>query len=165
MDEESVQLYSNDTQQQDEVYVFVKFLGQGSFGKVNLYRNTTDNSLVVWKEIDLKKLDTKMRNEAFAEVEILSMLDHPNIIKYFKHFIGDDILYIELQYAKAGTLTHLIKEQKLTEKYFDQDTVLWYLYQLCNAVDYIHEVGIMHRYFEIYYVTIMLHFMLNNFFK
>jgi NIMA (never in mitosis gene a)-related kinase len=89
---------------QYDVYVYVKFLGQGSFGRVNLYRNTTDNSLVVWKEIALNLLDPKMRNEAFAEVEILAMLDHPNIIGYYKHYIADDTnhLYIELEYAKAG---------------------------------------------------------------
>ena len=89
---------------QDDVYVFVKFLGQGSFGRVNLYRNTTDNSLVVWKEINLNALDAKLRSEAFAEVEILAMLDHANIIGYYKHYIADDTnyLYIELEYAKAG---------------------------------------------------------------
>ena len=136
-------------QKQDEIYVFVRFLGQGAFGKVNLYQNTNDNSLVVWKEIDLKRLDAKMRNEAFAEVEILSILHHPNIITYYKHFIGDDTLYIELEYAKNGTLTNLIDQQKnnLQNKYFDEETVLWFIYQLTSAVDYIHELGIMHRYF------------------
>lgn len=139
-------MQENELSQQDEIYVFVRFLGEGSFGKVNLYRNTTDNSLVVWKEIDLKRLDSKMRNEAFAEVEILSVLDHANIISYYKHFIGDDTLYIELQYAKAGTLASIIKAKKNSNEYFDQETVLWYLYQLTNAVDYIHEAGIMHRF-------------------
>lgn len=89
---------------QYDVYVLVKFLGQGSFGRVNLYRNTTDNSLVVWKEIALGLLDAKAKKEAFAEVEILSMLNHPNIIGYYKHYIDDfsNHLYIELEYAKAG---------------------------------------------------------------
>ncbi len=135
----------SDCQQQQDTYVFIKFLGQGSFGKVNLYRNTTDNTLVVWKEIELKRLDDKMRDEAFAEVEILSILDHPNIISYYKHFIADDTLYIELQYAKAGTLTSLIQQQKKSEKYFDEEIALWYIYQLCSAIDYIHDIGIMHR--------------------
>lgn len=129
----------------DDTYTFIKFLGRGAFGTVNLYKNSADNSLVVWKEIDLMRLDSKMRNEAFAEVEILSMFDHPNIITYFKHFIGDDTLYIELEYAKAGNLTNLIKQQKSSELYFDQETVLWYFYQLASAVQYIHEIGIMHR--------------------
>ena len=87
-----------------------------------------------------------MRSEAFAEVEILSMLFHPNIISYFKHFIGDDTLYIELEYAKGGNLTQLINNQKKNLKTdFDQDTVIWYFYQLASAIDYIHEIGIMHR--------------------
>lgn len=129
----------------DDIYVFVKFLGEGSFGKVNLYQNTSDNSLVVWKEINLKRLDTKARNEAFSEVEILSILDHPNIITYFKHFIGDDILYIELEYAKSGTLSNLIKQCVNLNEIFDQDTALWYFYQLTSAVNFVHEMGIMHR--------------------
>lgn len=40
---------------EDDMYVMVKFLGRGAFGTVNLYKNTADNSLVVWKEIDLKR--------------------------------------------------------------------------------------------------------------
>ena len=104
------------SQSQDEVYVFVKFLGSGSFGRVNLYRNTSDNSLVVWKEIDLKKMDPKYRSEAFSEVEILSILSHPNIITYYKYFIGDDTLYIELEYAKIGNLSSQIK---LQNQYFE----------------------------------------------
>ncbi len=46
---------SSDQERQDENYVLLKFLGKGSFGTVNLYQNTADNSLVVWKEIDLKR--------------------------------------------------------------------------------------------------------------
>ena len=111
------------SQSQDEVYVFVKFLGSGSFGRVNLYRNTSDNSLVVWKEIDLKQLDHKYRSEAFSEVEILSILSHPNIITYYKYFIGDDTLYIELEYAKIGNLTTQIKAQKQSGQYFEQEVI------------------------------------------
>ena len=131
--------------QQEDIYVFVKFLGHGAFGRVNLYRNAKDNSLVVWKEINLKNSNPKSRNEAFSEVEILSMLDHPNIIAYFKHFISEDMLYIELEYAKGGNLANLIRQQKYQEKYFEEETVLWYLFQLSSAIAYIHDLGIMHR--------------------
>ena len=131
---------------QDEIYVFVKFLGQGSFGRVNLYRNTGDNSLVVWKEINLKRLDAKARSEAFSEVEILSMLDHANIITYYKHFISDDTLYIELQYAKAGNLAQMIKKQKEQQQPFEQEHAFWLIYQLSSAIDYIHDIKLMHRY-------------------
>jgi serine/threonine protein kinase len=132
---------------QDQTYVFVKFLGRGSFGTVNLYRNSTDNSLVVWKQIELNRLDIKSRNEAFSEVEILSMLDHPNIIGYYTHFVGNDdhTLYIELEYAKGGNLASIISHYINQSSHFEEETILWYFYQLCNAVEYIHSNGIMHR--------------------
>lgn len=154
MEENTTSSIAEALPQQEDIYVFIKFLGRGSFGTVNLYRNNTTNSLVVWKEIDLKRLDAKMRNEAFAEVEILSMLNNPNIISYYKHFIVDDTLYIELEYAKAGTLANLIHQQLLTQTFFDQDTVLWYFYQLACAVNYIHEIGIMHRLFALILIAI-----------
>jgi serine/threonine protein kinase len=128
-----------------EVYVYIKDLGHGSFGNVKLYRNTTDNSLVAWKEIDLKKLDPKMRSESFAEVEILAMLDHPNVISYYRHFLIDDVLYIEMEYAKSGSLDKKIKERAKESTFFDQETVIWYLYQVTSAIEYIHANGIMHR--------------------
>lgn len=134
-----------DSPSQDNVYVFVKFLGRGSFGSVNLYRHNVDNSLVVWKEINLTLLNDRFRNDAFAEIDILSMIDHPNVISYYKYFFDEKHLYIELSYCNGGTLAQLIKDQIEMNKYFSEETVLWYLYQLCNAVSYIHEIGIIHR--------------------
>ena len=52
---DSQESYTSDIDKQDDSYVFIKFLGRGSYGTVNLYQNTIDNSLVVWKEIDLKR--------------------------------------------------------------------------------------------------------------
>ncbi len=90
-------------------------------------------------------MNSKLRSEAFAEVEILAMLFHPNIISYFKHFIGDDTLYIELEYAKGGNLANMVKQQLNASTFFDEETVLWFFYQLASAIEYIHEIGIMHR--------------------
>jgi len=73
------------------------------------------------------------------------MLFHPNIISYFKHFIGDDTLYIELEYAKGGNLANMVKQQLNASTFFDEETVLWFFYQLASAIEYIHEIGIMHR--------------------
>jgi NIMA (never in mitosis gene a)-related kinase len=39
----------------------------------------------------------------------------------------------------------MIKKQKELKQHFEQDTVLWYLYQLTSAIEYIHNIGIMHR--------------------
>ena len=134
-----------DEDQYDDLYVFVKFLGRGSFGSVNLYRHTKENLLVAWKETDLNILEPPLQNEINSEIGILASLDHPNIISYYKHFIGDNCLYIELEYANGGTLMHIIKDQRDSGENFTEETVVWYLYQIINAVDYLHDQQILHR--------------------
>ena len=136
----------NENEPQEDLYVFVKFLGRGSFGSVNLYRHANENMLVAWKETDLSdSVDGSLQNEINSEIGILQSLDHPNIIAYYKHFIGDNCLYIELEYANGGTLMHMIKQQKTLNQNFNEETVIWYLYQVISAVDYIHDQQILHR--------------------
>lgn len=64
-----------------------------------------DNSLVVWKEIDLNCLSDKKRRDVMNEISILSILQHNNIIAYFNHFMDKNTLLIELEYCN-GTHTH-----------------------------------------------------------
>lgn len=60
-----------------------------------------DNSLVVWKEINMNRLPEKESTTAEKEVEILSLMDHTNIITYYNHFIDSGNLYIEMEYANG----------------------------------------------------------------
>ena len=60
-----------------------------------------DNSLVVWKEIKMGRLGEKERRDAMNEIEILSLLNHPNIITYYNNFTDGDTLLIELEYANG----------------------------------------------------------------
>uniref|UniRef100_A0A673K8C8 non-specific serine/threonine protein kinase n=1 Tax=Sinocyclocheilus rhinocerous TaxID=307959 RepID=A0A673K8C8_9TELE len=90
-------------------YIPIRVLGKGSFGEATLYRRTEDNSLVVWKEIDLNCLSDKKRRDVMNEISILSILQHNNIIAYFNHFMDKNTLLIELEYCNAGVLHRDIK--------------------------------------------------------
>ncbi|XP_035665830.1 serine/threonine-protein kinase Nek9-like, partial [Branchiostoma floridae] len=96
---------------QEEMYIPVKVLGRGAFGEAILYRKTEDNSLLVWKEVDLTRLSEKERQESQTEIEILSMLDHPNIVSYYNHFLDGSTLLIEMEYANGGNLYEKIVHQ------------------------------------------------------
>ena len=39
------------------------------------------------------------RQAALNEVKVLSMLDHPNVIKYYENFLEDKALMIGMEYA------------------------------------------------------------------
>uniref|UniRef100_A0A3P8XPX4 non-specific serine/threonine protein kinase n=1 Tax=Esox lucius TaxID=8010 RepID=A0A3P8XPX4_ESOLU len=111
-------------------YIPIRILGRGAFGEATLYRRTEDNSLVVWKEVDLNCLSDKERKDVTNEISILSILQHNNIIAYFNHFMDKDTLLIELEYCNGENCV------------FD---VIWYLYQVASAVAHIHKAGILHR--------------------
>ncbi|XP_030855681.1 serine/threonine-protein kinase Nek9 isoform X2 [Strongylocentrotus purpuratus] len=128
---------------QEEMYTPVRVLGKGAFGEAVLYRKTEDNSLVVWKEVNLTRCSERVMYDAQNEIEILSMLNHANIISYFNHFLDDQSLFIEMEYANGGTLYEKIVHQDGT--LFEEELVLWYLFQTVSAVAYIHQIDVLHR--------------------
>ncbi|KAG7510417.1 serine serine/threonine-protein kinase Nek9 [Solea senegalensis] len=124
-------------------YIPIRILGRGAFGEATLYRRIEDNSLVVWKEVDLNSLSEKERRDVMNEISILSILEHNNIIAYFNHFMDKNSLLIELEYCNGGNLYDKIIQQK--GKLFNEQVVIWYLYQIASAVAHIHMAGILHR--------------------
>ncbi|XP_064621666.1 serine/threonine-protein kinase Nek9-like isoform X2 [Lineus longissimus] len=128
---------------QEASYIPVRVLGKGAFGEAVLYRKTEDNSLVVWKEVDLAKLSEKERRDAQTEIDILSLLNHSNVITYYNHFLDGEMLLIEMEYANGGNLYQKINAQQT--KLFDEETVIWYYFQLASAIVHIHQYGILHR--------------------
>lgn len=63
--------------------------------------SSQDNSLVVWKEIELTGLSDKKRRDVMNEISILSILQHNNIIAFYNHFMDRNILLIELEYCNG----------------------------------------------------------------
>lgn len=68
--------------------------------------------LVVVKEVNLSRATDKERVDAEKEVEILSLLNHTNIVTYFNHYIDGTSLLIEMEYCNGGTLNDKIYGQK-----------------------------------------------------
>lgn len=124
-------------------YIPIRILGKGAFGEATLYRRTEDNSLVVWKEVDLNCLSDKKRRDVMNEISILSILQHHNIIAYFNHFMDKNTLLIEMEYCNGGNLYDKIIQQR--GQLFTEEVVIWYLYQIASAVAHIHKAGILHR--------------------
>lgn len=126
----------------EEPYTRIKTLGRGAFGEAVLYRKTEDNVLVVVKEVNLSRASDKERVDAEKEVDILSLLNHTNIVTYYNHYIDGTSLLIEMEYCNGGTLNDKIYAQK---ELFAEEIVIWYFFQICSGMSHIHECGIVHR--------------------
>ncbi|XP_075048163.1 serine/threonine-protein kinase Nek9 isoform X1 [Mixophyes fleayi] len=130
-------------EQEELHYIPIRVLGHGAYGEATLYRRTEDDSLVVWKEVGLARLSEKERRDALNEIVILSLLQHDNIIAYYNHFLDSSTLLIELEYCNGGNLFDKIVRQK--DQLFEEEMVVWYLFQIVSAVICIHRAGILHR--------------------
>lgn len=69
-----------------------------------------DDSLVVWKEVDLTRLSEKERRDALNEIVILALLQRENIIAYYNHFMDNTTLLIELEYCNGEIPTPTYKQ-------------------------------------------------------
>ena len=69
-----------------EKYEFKKKIGHGSFGEVYLVVQRKSQCLYAMKEIQTLCLNKREQNDVFREVDILSKISHPSIIRYVESF-------------------------------------------------------------------------------
>ena len=125
---------------------------KGGFGAVFKVQHKFDKNFYAIKIIPLQKSNDKNEiTKLTKEIEILSKLDHENIVRYYTSYKlkGCDekehiYFCIQMQYCKKTLKTFLynfISTQE-TEK---QRLLLKFLKQILDGLKYIHDNGIMHR--------------------
>ncbi|XP_067928764.1 serine/threonine-protein kinase Nek8-like isoform X2 [Watersipora subatra] len=82
------------------------------------------------------------RIAALNEVKVLSILNHPNIIKYYENFLEQAALMIVMEYAEGGTLFEFLQT---STKLIEEVEILKYFTQLLLAVQHFHSKQILHR--------------------
>ena len=84
-------------------YKLGKKLGQGAFGKVKLATkiNSDDEEYAV-KMINLESINMDDMIAIGNEIEILTQIDHPNVIKLFELYQDDEYIYMIMEMMKGG---------------------------------------------------------------
>ena len=126
-----------------EKYEKIRFVGRGAYGTVHLYRRRADGASVVIKQIRVEEMTKEERQAALNEVNVLSMLHHPNIIQYYDNFVEDKALMIVMEYAPGGTMYEYL--QKREGKILDEDEILKLFVQILLALQHVHKRNILHR--------------------
>ncbi len=129
-------------------YKVIQSLGEGSFGKAFLCQKESDNSFCVIKQIIVQDMNQKEKDDVLNEANILSKLDHQNIIKFYDLFESEKpkhSINIVTEYADGGDLSEKIKERKNKNNNFSESEILDYFTQICLAIKHIHEKKIIHR--------------------
>ena len=75
------------------------------------------------------------------EVEILTQIDHPNVVKIYEIFDQDDFIYLVLELLAGGELFDRIVDKEHYSEKEACDTIR----PIVDAMRYCHSLGIIHR--------------------
>ncbi|MCQ2819401.1 MAG: aurora family serine/threonine-protein kinase [archaeon] len=121
-----------------------KKIGTGKYGRVYLARTKVSHYIVALKVIQKSEI-LKDGNEPQIrrEIEIQSHLHHINILRLYGFFWDDNKIYLILEYANNG---EVFKELRNSDNHrFSESKASRYIYQMCNALQYIHNKHVIHR--------------------
>ena len=93
-----------------EKYEVICELRAGYFGRVSKIRRKIDGRLFIWKELNCRSFSSMIIKSIENEINILSKLDHKNIVKYYGYLYNNDCsrTYIIMEYCENRDLKHFI---------------------------------------------------------
>lgn len=133
-------------------YEFVKIIGCGQFGTVReavkisqSFGSTTKTEIFPGKRYAIKSISREKIKRGIGmlkrELEILQLVDHPNIVKLYEIFEDSKYIHIVMEICTGGDLfDYLINKRTLTEQ-----EVAQILSKLMAAVNHLHNLKICHR--------------------
>ena len=132
--ESFVSIYKGDITQ---YYEIIKKIGDGGYGKIYKVKNKESGDIRAMKQILKSKIPDieKFQNE----IKILSMVDHPNIVRLFEVIEDDKYFNLFQELCTGGELLSKVKKP-LKEK-----EIAKIFKQIMSAIAYCHEKGIVHR--------------------
>ncbi|XP_075144526.1 nuak family kinase 1 isoform X3 [Haematobia irritans] len=120
----------------------IKKLGQGTYGKVQLGINKETGQEVAIKTIKKCKIEAESDLVRIRrEVQIMSSVQHPNIIHIYEVFENREKMVLVMEFAAGGELYDYLSERKV----LNEEEARRIFRQVATAVYYCHKHKICHR--------------------
>jgi calcium/calmodulin-dependent protein kinase I len=116
-------------------------LGNGNYSVVRRAVDTQTQQNVAVKVIDRRKLTKEDEVSLRIEVEVLSKLDHPNIIKMYGWYAEGKQYYIVTELVNGGELFDRI----VKKEFYSESDAQKVVQTLASVIKFIHDQGIVHR--------------------
>jgi len=132
-------------------YRYIEQVGSGGMGVVHKVYDLKSKCMVAMKILkDSLTGSSKAIDRFFREARIAATLSHPNIVNIFDYNINNVFgkSYISMEYVDGPSLRDLIEQRFTTTAALAPETiaeVLYYVAQLCDALEATHLKGIIHR--------------------
>jgi len=121
-------------------YRVVSKIARGGSSVVYLAERESDKQQVVLKILDATAgVDEILLQRFVQEFDIISSIDHPNVVKIYDRGFSDRHAYIAMEYFPNGSLVEVI------QKGLNERQALSLLAQAASALREVHNRGIIHR--------------------
>jgi tetratricopeptide (TPR) repeat protein/tRNA A-37 threonylcarbamoyl transferase component Bud32 len=127
-------------------YLIQRKIGKGAMGDIYLALDPKLDRRVVIKTVcfNLAASDTDtlaLKDRVYREARAIAKLGHPNIVVVYDVEDDKDMSYIVMEHIEGRDL-----RQALTSEHrFDYPRAIKIVSQVCSALDYAHQAGIIHR--------------------
>uniref|UniRef100_A0A7C4KHQ4 non-specific serine/threonine protein kinase n=1 Tax=Anaerolinea thermolimosa TaxID=229919 RepID=A0A7C4KHQ4_9CHLR len=134
-------------------YKIRRVIGQGGMGCIYLADDLRlEGRNCALKEVEYDRslpadLLREARDQFLREATVLARLDHPNLPKVSDFFSISSRDYLVMDYVPGKDLRTLIIENRQAGTFLDEEEVLFWASQLCDALEYLHGQNppILHR--------------------
>jgi len=136
-------------------YEFKEQIGKGNFAQVwKAIDNTTYNFCAI-KILDNEqiKAQPKVLELLQSEINILKIIDHPNVVKLYDSFEEKGKYYLIMEYCNGGDLEHYVRAKQ--DRCVSESEALGFFKQLLNGFKALHEIKAMHRDFKL--ANVLMH--------
>lgn len=143
-------------------FVIGSEIGKGSFAQVYLGRHQTSGAAVAIKSVDLGRLNKKLKDNLYSEINILKKLRHPHIVALHDCLESTTHINLIMEYCELGDLSLFIKKREkllthpatcdMARKYpsvpnagLNEVVIRHFLKQLSSALQFLRASSLVHR--------------------
>ena len=106
-------------------------------------RCKTTDEIVAVKVLDLEEHEPEHLDEIRREAQTMSMLSHPNLVKYYCSFVHESSLWVVMPFLAGGSTLNLMKWSHPGG--FEEPVIACIVKAALKALDYFHRNGNIHR--------------------
>eukprot|EP00927_Polykrikos_kofoidii_P060746 TRINITY_DN55669_c0_g1_i1.p1 TRINITY_DN55669_c0_g1~~TRINITY_DN55669_c0_g1_i1.p1 ORF type:complete len:908 (-),score=174.88 TRINITY_DN55669_c0_g1_i1:57-2573(-) len=123
------------------VYTIGRVLGTGGHGKVQVaYHKQTGCKRAIKSIVK----DPSLLGMLEIEIDLLRLVDHPNIVKLYEHFEDPAFHYLVMDCCSGGDLQAAVKQRVTCRSHFSEGFIVHVMRQVLMAISHVHAHGVVH---------------------
>jgi serine/threonine protein kinase len=126
----------------EDLFELLEQLGKGSYGAVYKARHRPSGTIVAVKVIPLSGEDEEGLEDIRREIAVLQECVHPNVVRYFGSFMGNEYLWIVMEHCGGGSVRDILSA---SNRPLREAQIAYLCGETLKGLVYLHSIFKVHR--------------------